>query len=92
MIAQVLELRLPPRRHLPDPRRSPNVHALKLEARPGCCIVCDERLPQSRGKKPRTDLCGTLECKRVYDRACAMDSEHRQKTRVRRRLRNLGAL
>lgn len=92
MNAQVLELRpAPPRRHLPDKRRSPNLYALKQDVPEGYCLICELRLPPSTGKKPRTDLCGSLECKRAYDITCWLDSQHRQKSRARRHLRNLAS-
>lgn len=83
----------PPRafRHMPDPERSPNLYALKAEARPGRCIVCDGPLPESRGKKPRTDLCGLRDCKLVYDAACAADQWHREKSRAAHVLRKVAA-
>lgn len=90
MEATVLEF-TPVRRALPNKRRSPNLWALKAEARPGCCIVCDRRLPKSRGKKPRTDLCGEPECKRVHSLTCWLDLQHRQKSRSARHLRNLAS-
>src|SRR5690348_3003824 len=91
MNLHVCEMPVPLRRALPDKRRSPNLYALKQDARPGRCLVCDEPLPSSKGKKPRTDLCGSVECKRVYDCTCWMDVVHRQKTRARRAIRNLAA-
>lgn len=92
MIATILDF--PSVRRLPhrwvDPERSPNLAALKTDARPGCCLICDEPLPPSRNpSKPRTELCGDRECKRVYDRTCAMDTEYRRKTRSRREVRKV---
>lgn len=68
-----------PSRRLAHPLVAPNLRALQEEVPPGRCLGCDVELPRSKGRKPRTALCGDPECKRLYDMTCAMDSRFRQK-------------
>lgn len=68
---------VPMSRRLAHPYIAPNLRALQEDVPPGRCLICETTLPESRGNKPRTALCGDVECKRVYDATCAMDSRYR---------------
>lgn len=69
-----------PSRRLAHPLVAPNLRALQEDVPAGRCLGCDAPLPKSKGRKPRTALCGDPECKRLYDMTCAMDSRWRSKT------------
>lgn len=61
---------------------NPNIRALREEANPDSCLVCDLPLPlkQRKGGR-RVEICGSVSCRRVRQRAYELDYLARRATR-----------